>query len=68
LTIPLMLANSKRMEKTTRGFWISTFLNYVVMALILLFLFTTGLLEVGQSNWDVLNLDCFGNLYTPLYN
>jgi len=38
------------------------------MALILLFLFTTGLLEVGQSNWDVLNLDCFGNLYTPLYN
>jgi hypothetical protein len=25
LTIPLMLANSKRMERTTRGFWIGKY-------------------------------------------
>jgi len=40
---------------------------YTVMAMLLMFLFTSGLLEVGQSNWDVLNLNCFANLYTALY-
>ena len=39
-----------------------------MMAMLLMFLFTSGLLEVGQSNWDVLNLNCFANLYTSLYN
>lgn len=31
------------------------------MGLILIFFFTSGLLEVGQSNWDVINLNCFAN-------
>ena len=38
------------------------------MATLLMFIFTTGLLEVGQANWDVINLNCFANLYTSLYN
>lgn len=38
------------------------------MILVLIFIFTSGLLEVGQSNWDVLNLSCFSNEYVPLYS
>ena len=61
LTIPLLIANSKRMAKTTRLFWTRKYLFILVMGFILVFFFTCGLLEVGQSNWDVLNLDCFSN-------
>lgn len=44
LTLPLLVANARRMEKTTRFFWICTFPRYLVMACILMFLFTCGLL------------------------
>lgn len=62
LTIPLLIANSKRMGKTTRLFWTRNIsFSSLVMGFILVFFFTCGLLEVGQSNWDVLNSDCFSN-------
>lgn len=38
------------------------------MALLLLFIITCGLLEVGQSNWDIINLTCFSTQYVSLYD
>ena len=67
MTIPMVIANARRWQKTVRFCWIGTLSSNLVMAMLLMFLFTSGLLEVGQSNWDVLNLNCFANLYTSLY-
>ena len=38
------------------------------MAGLLVFIFTCGLLELGQSNWDFINLTCFANEYVSLYD
>lgn len=38
------------------------------MCLIIMFILTCSLLEVGQSNWDIINLDCFANRYVSLYD
>jgi hypothetical protein len=40
----------------------------IVMAALLVFVFTCGLLEVGQSNWDFINLTCFSTEYVSLYD
>ena len=68
LTFPMLVANAYRHHKTVRFCWIGKKYISIVMTMLLMFLFTSGLLEVGQSNWDVLNLNCFANLYTSLYN
>lgn len=44
------------------------FFIHLVMATLLLFIFTCGLLEVGQSNWDFINLTCFSTEYVSLYD
>lgn len=60
LAILLMLVNAKRKVKTTRFVW-------GVMCLIICFLVMSGLLEVGQANYNKMEKECFSVGYQALY-
>lgn len=67
LTIPLLLANARRYNRTTLVIWGCKYMVNLVMTFIIMFIMTCALLEVGQSNWDYINFTCFATEYVGLY-
>ena len=60
LSVPLLFCNAGRHRKCTMIMW-------SVMAAMVMFMLSCGLLEVGQSNWDRINNTCFALEYSSIY-
>lgn len=60
LSLLLVFVNSKRKTKTTRVVW-------GIMCFVICFLVMSGLLEVGQANYNKLQQECFSVGYQSLY-
>jgi len=64
----LLYVNSQRMAQPTNWVWIcKTCVIFLVMAFLNIFILMSGLLEVGQSNWDFVNSKCFAEEYVSIY-
>lgn len=55
------------MEQDHIGYLGMYILHNKVMTIVILFLLSIVVLEIGQSNWDIINLQCFAEGYTSFY-